>query len=229
MRFWILKLNIILLLFSCKREQEYNYVEILDGLASQYENIEFNVKNTPLDCADQDSIYLKMLSDDQSVRSFGGGDMQAVDEYNIDIFITLIEQCGWPQYPPITKNGLLMRDYQLRSAVFLVLQHAQTEVMLKFYKQFGTSVDSGVFYKKHLAYLQDRILLSQDFPQVFGSQINGDGHLFPLWKPHEVNQRRSAMGLGTIEDYISRYGLDFSEEVIRQKSDMKKEIDKHFQ
>ena len=229
MRFWILKLIIILFLFSCKKEQEYNYVQILDGLASQYENIEINVKNIPLDCADQDSIYLKMLYDDQKVRNLGGGDMFAVDEYNIDVFITLIEQCGWPQYPPIKNNGLLMRDYQLRSAVFLVLQHAQTEVMLKFYKQFKASVDSGVFYKKDLAYLQDRILLSKDFPQIFGSQINGNGHLFPLWKPDEVNQRRSAMGMGTIETYISRFGLDFSEEIIRQKSDRENGVDKHFQ
>ena len=49
MRFWILKLIIILFLFSCKKEQEYNYVQSLDGLANQYENIEINVKNIPLD------------------------------------------------------------------------------------------------------------------------------------------------------------------------------------
>ena len=49
------------------------------------------------------------------------------------------------------------------------------------------------------------------YKQIYGSQITNDG-LYDLEDPNNVNARRATMGLGSIEEYIDYWGLDFNQE-----------------
>ena len=46
-------------------------------------------------------------------------------------------------------------------------------------------------------------------PQIYGSQIKGD-KLYQLENPETVNQRRKEMGMGTIEDYLKNFNIEFN-------------------
>ena len=59
--------------------------------------------------------------------------------------------------------------------------------------------------KEDLAYLADRVRVNTDRPQIFGTQFTEvDGKFIPkeIEDPEHVDERRHAMGLGTLEEAI---------------------------
>ena len=65
--------------------------------------------------------------------------------------------------------------------------------------------------------MQDRKLLFENKPQIYGSQISknpvtGEYELYNLMKPEGVNERRKQMGLGPIEEYLSIWDIKFEPE-----------------
>lgn len=77
------------------------------------------------------------------------------------------------------------------------------------------SVLSGESKGSHLALLEDRIQMRNGKPQTYGSQIVNDKEtgkqiVYEVWEPEYVNQRRKEVGLGPIEDYIKRWGIEWA-------------------
>ena len=70
-----------------------------------------------------------------------------------------------------------------------------------------------------LAMLMDRINMREGKPQIYGSQIrgNGDGNfeVYEIENPEYVNQRRAEVGLGPIEDYVKIWDIEWT---IEQKA-----------
>ena len=60
-----------------------------------------------------------------------------------------------------------------------------------------------------IALMKDRALMHEGKPQIYGSQIM-NGKLYPLLEPEYVNQRREEVGLGPLEEYVQRFGLEFT-------------------
>jgi hypothetical protein len=56
--------------------------------------------------------------------------------------------------------------------------------------------------------MKDRILMFDGKPQIYGTQIK-NGKLYKLESPETVNERRKAMGMEPIEQYLKRYNIDF--------------------
>ena len=224
MKYRTIKVIVICVFFvfflSCERNKEYNYLEIIDNLVSEYEDLDYGFDLIQVDCDNQNSIYLQLYQDDQQVRT-SEGDMLAVDEKNFITLVSLIEQCGWPQFTPLNKGDRIpLKEWHSRSSVFLIIQHSNPERIGKLYKKFKESVEIGVFPKTNLALLQDRFLMHHDKPQVYGSQIQS-GRLFSLWNPSEVNNRRKEIGLEPIENYLDRFSLNFEDEINFQKNNSK--------
>lgn len=70
------------------------------------------------------------------------------------------------------------------------------------------SEPEGEVSKRDIAYLEDRIAISDGRPQIYGTQFykNSDGQLVP--QPIEdivkVDERRKEMGLETLDEYKNR-------------------------
>ena len=147
--------------------------------------------------------------------------MLAVDERNFDLLISYVEQCGWSKFEVKVDNLVTLKEDQIRSALFLVLQHSFREAMANYYFQFKESAYKYEMDRSDLALYQDRLLMYFDFPQVYGTQIIHDidrMHLYQLWSPENVSERRKEVGLRPIEDYLEDYGLDYSQEIEHQKA-----------
>ena len=61
----------------------------------------------------------------------------------------------------------------------------------------------------------DCILMRKDQPQIYGSQVSynpetGEGSVFEIQDPEYVNQRRKAIGLGPIEDYLKKWDIEWT-------------------
>ncbi len=131
------------------------------------------------------------------------------DRLNELAVIRIIEDRGWV--------GMSVVGGQANMALWLVIQHAPIETQEKYLPLLKASVLEGESSGNHLAMLEDRILMSRGKPQTYGSQITtdvttGQQVVYEIWEPEYVNQRRQEVGLGPIEGYVKRFGIDWSVE-----------------
>jgi hypothetical protein len=125
--------------------------------------------------------------------------------------IKIIEEKGWV--------GRSLVGGQANMTLWLVIQHAPLETQEKYLPLLKESVLKGESQGSHLALLEDRIHMRNGKPQTYGSQITTDKEtgkdiVYEIWEPEYVNQRRKEVGLGPIEDYVKRWGIEWT---IQQK------------
>jgi hypothetical protein len=154
-----------------------------------------------IDCSLLDSIYEEVHRIDQDVR-VNSGDMESVDALNQQIVVSAVTKCGF------TESHL--------ETIWLVLQHSSSGLIAYYYRQLKQFSEEGKLSKSSMALMEDRLLMWNGYKQVYGSQIQ-NGDLYDLEDPEQVNERRASMNLGPIQEYISRWNLNFEEEVQKMK------------
>jgi hypothetical protein len=123
--------------------------------------------------------------------------------------IKIIEERGWV--------GTNVVGGKANMTLWLVIQHAPIETQEKYLPLLEKSVKAGDSQGNHLALLEDRIQMRNGKPQTYGSQItreqeSGKQIVYEIKDPEYVNQRRKSVGLGSIEDYVKRWGIDWTVE-----------------
>ncbi|HFA47631.1 MAG TPA: hypothetical protein ENJ95_01280 [Bacteroidetes bacterium] len=119
----------------------------------------------------------------------------------------IIDEHGWV--------GKSLVGGQANMTLWLVIQHAPLETQEKYLPLLKKSVLEGESSGRHLALLEDRILMRNGKPQIYGSQITRDEKtgkqiVYEIVQPEYVNQRRKEIGLGPIEDYLKRWGIEWT-------------------
>ncbi len=153
--------------------------------------------------AELEAIYDR----DQKTRS--GRDSAAfiayIDSCNLAQVKHLIDRYGW-----LGKSIVGARGNQ---ALFLVIQHADLAIQEQYFPLLRQSVEAGESRPGHLALLNDRILMRQGKPQIYGSQVvfddKGQAVFYPIEDEPNVNARRAAMGLEPIEQYAKHFGIEY--------------------
>lgn len=128
------------------------------------------------------------------------------DSLNEIEVIKIIEEKGWV--------GKSLVGGQANMTLWLVIQHAPLETQEKYLPLLKKSVLKGESSGSHLALLEDRIQMRNGKPQTYGSQITtdketGERVVYEIREPEYVNQRRKEVGLGPIEDYVKRRGIEW--------------------
>lgn len=94
------------------------------------------------------------------------------------------------------------------TTVFLVIQHAPLETQLKYLPTMRKAAAAGELPKKSLALTEDRVLIRQNKPQLYGSQVDpkrSGVDLFPVADPDNLDARRKTMGLPPICEYLQQF------------------------
>ena len=124
-------------------------------------------------------------------------EMEAMDDRHMTRMKEIVAAQGWP--------GQRMVGTQAAHHAWLLVQHASD---LAFQKQclelLEKAVAEGDASPTDLAYLYDRIQISEEKPQRYGTQFHDvDGQLVPLpiEDPEHVDERRRAVGLPSLEEY----------------------------
>lgn len=129
------------------------------------------------------------------------------DRLNEAEVIQIVEERGWV--------GISLVGGQANMTLWLVIQHAPLEIQEKYLPLLRASVKNSESSGNHLALLEDRIQMRNGKPQIFGSQIvpdesTGKQVVYEILDPEYVNQRRKEVGLGPIEDYLKRWGIEWT-------------------
>ena len=107
-------------------------------------------------------------------------------------------QGGWPAISQVGEEG--------SDAMWLIVQHSilEPEFMLSCVPELERLVQEGEAKSWHLAFLQDRALMLQEKPQIYGTQHvfdnNGELQPYKLANPEAVDERRKAVGLESLEE-----------------------------
>ncbi|MEM9723055.1 MAG: DUF6624 domain-containing protein, partial [Bacteroidota bacterium] len=141
--------------------------------------------------------------------------IQETDSINLVKIKEILDKRGWVGPKVIGDQGNL--------TLFLVIQHADLETQLEYLPMMREAVKLGNASANNLALLEDRVALRQGKRQIYGSQIGrdpetGDYYVSPLIEPEKVNERRAEVGLGTIEEYITHWGITWDVEKHKQQT-----------
>lgn len=133
-------------------------------------------------------------------------EMRTIDERNLAQLVTIIDKYGWPGRSLVGKSGA--------TTAFLVVQHADPVAQRKYLPLLREAAAKGELEKSALALLEDRVLMGQGKPQVYGSQLTANAdtkkyEFYTIADEAHVDERRAAMGLEPLADYAKRFGLDY--------------------
>ncbi|GAB5523312.1 MAG: hypothetical protein Roseis2KO_11840 [Roseivirga sp.] len=159
-----------------------------------------------VDCNDLINILDEVYRTDQDTRLNGGIDDE-VDRQNLKTVISIIKKCGMPTIASTSEKSM--------SAIWLVLQHSPHEFRKAYFPLLKEAAARGDFKASQMALMEDRLLMGEGEPQIYGSQLRGSGpngefELWELKEPEYVDQRRAEVGLGPLSDYLSRWGVEFN-------------------
>jgi hypothetical protein len=110
----------------------------------------------------------------------------------------ILREGGWPSISQVGEEG--------SDAMWLIVQHSvlDPEFMLSCVPELERLVKEGEAKGRHLAFLQDRTLMLQGKPQIYGTQhvLDSNGELQPykLANPQAVDESRRAVGLEPLEE-----------------------------
>lgn len=117
----------------------------------------------------------------------------------------------------LDKYGWLSKEQTSEDAnttLFLVIQHADLAVQLKYKPMLYEAVKQGKAKASHYALLLDRTNMHQDKLQVYGSQGsmagNSKTYFFPIADEPNVNKRRLEIGLSPLEDYARLFDMSYT-------------------
>ncbi|MBX0291711.1 hypothetical protein K3G63_14770 [Hymenobacter sp. HSC-4F20] len=132
--------------------------------------------------------------------------IEETDARNLHKITTLLDQHGWPKKSEVGTTGT--------TTVFLVIQHSNLPTMEKYFPMAKQAMERGDLAKPSFALLQDRLLMWQGKPQIYGSQLQGDPitnkmAFYKIEDEAHVDERRAAIGMEPLASYAKRFGLDY--------------------
>jgi hypothetical protein len=138
------------------------------------------------------------------------------DKYSLNQIIVnkILDERGWLGEEIIGHYGNM--------ALFLVIQHSNLETQEKYLSMIREAVKKGSADPANLALLEDRVALRQGKKQIYGTQLaydetTGESYVQPLEDPDNVDNRRAAIGLEKLQDYLSGVGMKWDPEEYKKK------------
>jgi len=127
------------------------------------------------------------------------------DSVNMARLEEIIAKHGWP--------GQSLVGNRAAVAAFLILQHGSLQQQEKYLPIVKAASDKGDVEPAHLAMLQDRVLMRQGKPQIYGTQLwndpsSGELGLYPIEDSANVNSRRAEIGLAPVNEYLRSIGIN---------------------
>lgn len=132
----------------------------------------------------------------------------SVDAANISRLKEIVREHGWP--------GRQAAGPEAAEAAFLIAQHATSDpAFQETYLEFlRAEYERGQVSGGAVALLTDRVRVQRGLPQLYGTQLSiQDGRLVldPIEDEENVDERRGALGLGPLAEYLERvreaYGI----------------------
>lgn len=140
--------------------------------------------------------------------------IQVKDSLNLIKVCKILDEKGWLGPDVVGRQG--------STTLFLVIQHSDIKIQEKYLPMMRDAVKKGNANSANLALLEDRVLLRQGKRQIYGSQVGmmpgtEKHYVLPLDDPDHVDERRAAVGLGKLQDYVSHWDIVWDVEAYKKQ------------
>ena len=141
--------------------------------------------------------------------------IQQADSTNLQVIKKIIADNGWPTFSDIGQDG--------NNNLWLLVQHADTDILFQKHclQLMEKLKPTGQINLSNYAYLYDRVQCNLNYKQYYGTQ--------PIWgnkgtaigfraiiQENEVNQRRTTVGLPSMQIYALTMGFEYKEVLAQQ-------------
>jgi hypothetical protein len=121
------------------------------------------------------------------------------DLKNIVKVNNIIAQYGWLGPQKVGMKG--------SQALFLVIQHADLATQERYLPMIRKAEKDGETLSSNLAIFEDRVAMREGKKQIYGSQgftdkATGKKYVYPIIDPDHLDERRKAMGMPPMSDYM---------------------------
>ena len=128
------------------------------------------------------------------------------DSINLIKVVAVLDRYGWVGPDVVGNKGNI--------TLFLVIQHADSTIRDKYLPMMRAAVKNGKAQASQLALMEDRSALEHGKKQIYGSQIARDEktnkyYIRPIEDEPNVDIRRVAVGLSSLEDYARQWDIDY--------------------
>jgi len=166
-----------------------------------------------IDIAEKDQRHRREMRDVSDKYGWNSPQMDSLwmmqtplDSLNTIRVIEIMEEHGYP-------GKTLVGDQA--GAAFMVIQHADIEIQEKYLPVLKAAAEKDELSYRSLALLIDRVLMRQNKPQIYGSQLQrntetGQYEFYYIEDEKNVNKRREEVGLEPLEEYAKRFGLEYT-------------------
>lgn len=133
--------------------------------------------------------------------------MERQDAQNQARVKAIIAQYGWPGSQLVGETG--------STAAFLVLQHAELATIQHYLPLIRQETAAGGLEPQQLALMEDRVLVYQNKPQLYGSQVHtnavtGKQEFYPIADEAHVDERRAGLGMEPLTFYAKLFGIEYT-------------------
>ena len=191
------------------------WTALIDQVRANKERLEANYDHPMVALLDsiheEDQNYRQQLDEVEQQHGRDSKEMHALwstiqekDSTNLIAVTRILDERGWLGADVVGPKG--------NSTLFLVIQHADIGTQQKYLPMMRDAVKEGRADASSLALLEDRVALRTGRRQIYGSQIGRDPdsgmfYISPLDDAAHVDERRAAVGLGPLSEYVSIWGL----------------------
>ena len=143
-------------------------------------------------------------------------EMALTDSLNQATVFGILDKEGWPARLSDKAN----------QAIWLVIDHSDLATRRKYLDLVKAKAEEGVLDKSDYATLNDRVLMEEGKPQIYGTQIKITGtiifgeeqtlpmYLWPVEDPAALDSLRASVGLSPIEEYLEASGASIGSPVV---------------
>jgi hypothetical protein len=130
-----------------------------------------------------------------------------IDKKNLVRLEEIVKENGWP--------GKSLVGDKASQAAFLVVQHSDLAHQEKYLPLLKAAATKGEARPADVAMLEDRVRVRQGKKQIYGTQIHsgpdtgGKMVLDPIEDEEHVDERRAAVGLMPLKEYLKHFGMEY--------------------
>ncbi|WP_235299771.1 DUF6624 domain-containing protein [Portibacter marinus] len=179
-------------------------IEEQSGIAMQNESSsKTEIPSININCNDLDVLLDEIYLRDQGMRMQNDvhNINDSIEQLNQHYIINVIEKCNFPEGNYFNKQNVL--------TILLVIQHGSKEQRATYFEKFKQAKEIGLLSGGNLATMEDRMLLENNLPQKYGTQLRavfpGKYEAFNLLSKDSVDFYRKSVGLEPLEVYIKNF------------------------
>lgn len=180
-------------------------------------------------CNQYNRILEEVYDNDQAAREWTKGmslltadeieayatEMERVDSLNQAIVFEILDKDGWP-------SNLSNKANQ---AIWIVIDHSNLAFQRKYLYLVKEKAEECILEKADYAILNDRVLMGEGKPQIYGTQIKMNTtivddeiamqfFLWPVENPIVLDSLRNTMGLSPIKEYLQNSSESIGQEIV---------------